>query len=33
MSYYQSEAEIENVVRGFEACETDKDEFKHPRSP
>lgn len=29
MSDYQSEAEIENVVRAFEACETDKEAFKH----
>lgn len=27
---YQSDSEIENVVRGFESCETDPDEFKHP---
>ena len=26
---YSSELEIENVVRGFETCETDKSEFKH----
>jgi hypothetical protein len=29
MSDYQTDAEIENVVRAFEACQTDKDEFKH----
>jgi hypothetical protein len=29
MSRYQSEAEIENVVRAFEACEIGKDDFKH----
>jgi hypothetical protein len=29
MTYYHSESEIENVVRAFEACETDKTEFKH----
>lgn len=29
MSPYQSDAEIENVVRAFEACEFGKDEFKH----
>jgi hypothetical protein len=29
MTYYQSEAEIENIVRAFEVCETGKDDFKH----
>jgi hypothetical protein len=29
MNTYQTNAEIENVVRSFEACETDKDAFKH----
>ena len=27
---YQSETEIRNMVRAFEACETGKDAFKHP---
>jgi len=29
MSRYHSEDEIENVVRGFETCTTDKTAFKH----
>jgi hypothetical protein len=29
MSTYQTDAEIESVVRSFEACETDKEAFKH----
>jgi hypothetical protein len=29
MNTYQTNAEIENVVRSFEACETGKDAFKH----
>lgn len=29
MNTYQTNAEIENVVRAFEACETDKEAFKH----
>ena len=28
---YESDTEIENVVRGFESCRTDADEFKHPQ--
>ena len=33
MNRFQSEDEIEKVVRGFEACQTDADNFRHPRSP
>lgn len=29
MSRYHSEDEIENVVRGFETCTTDKTAFRH----
>ena len=29
MNSYQSETEIENVVRAFEACEIGRDDFKH----
>ena len=31
MSHYNSENEIENVVRAFEECQIDKTEFKHPQ--
>jgi hypothetical protein len=30
MSRYQSQIEIENLVRAFETCETGADDFKHP---
>ena len=29
MNNYQSQSEIENIVRGFETCVTDKDGFNH----
>jgi hypothetical protein len=29
MSNYQSEAEIQKIVRAFEACETGPDDFNH----
>lgn len=31
MNQYESEAEIENVVRAFETCETGADDFRHPQ--
>jgi hypothetical protein len=31
MSYYTSETELENLVRDFETCAIDKNEFKHPQ--
>lgn len=31
MSQYQSEHEIETLVRDFEACKIDKAEFRHPQ--
>ena len=30
MNRYQSEVEIQNLVRGFETCETGADDFNHP---
>jgi hypothetical protein len=30
MKRYQSEEEIENLVRAFETCETGADDFNHP---
>ena len=29
MNRFQSQDEIENVVRGFETCQTDADDFRH----
>ena len=31
MNRYQSQDEIENVVRGFETCQTHADNFGHPQ--
>ena len=31
MNGYESEDEIENVVRAFEACETGANDFRHPQ--
>jgi hypothetical protein len=31
MNRFQSQEEIENVVRGFESCQTDKADFRHPQ--
>lgn len=31
MNRFQSQDEIENVVRGFETCQTDKADFRHPQ--
>ena len=31
MNRYESEDEIENMVRAFEACETGADDFHHPQ--
>ena len=31
MNQFQSQDEIENVVRGFETCQTDADDFRHPQ--
>ena len=30
MNRFQSKDEIENVVRGFETCQTQADNFRHP---
>lgn len=30
MNRFQSQEEIENVVRAFETCQTDADDFRHP---
>lgn len=31
MNRFHSQDEIENVVRGFESCQTDKADFRHPQ--
>jgi hypothetical protein len=31
MNRFQSQDEIENVVRGFETCQTNADDFRHPQ--
>ena len=31
MSFYQSESEIEDLVRAFETCQIDKTDFRHPQ--
>ena len=31
MNRFHSKEEIENVVRGFETCQTDADDFRHPQ--
>jgi hypothetical protein len=31
MNRFQSRDEIESVVRGFESCQTDKADFRHPQ--